>query len=1001
MIGKIISHYRIVEMLGEGGMGIVYAADDTLLGRRVAIKLPTITSNQHHFRARFLREARAISNLSHPHIATIYDYGETDEGQPYIVMELVTGPTLSAVMRENPLTLLRAVEIIRDIAEALAEAHRHGIIHRDIKPSNVLLNQRQEVKVLDFGLAKQINEERKSPTDPEAKTLLATQTRSGVIVGTPLYLSPEQARSAPVDARSDIFSLGALLYECVTGSPAFAAADFLDIAFKIVHSDPSPPSELNPHVPAELDRIILKALAKDPAARYQSAEDLISDLEAVRDELKQVSHQTTQRVQRAPKTKGETETTTLSDIMRRPRLSFLAVLITIITASLALGIYLYFRHQPLHQPTAEAQRWYEMGTNALRDGAYYQASNMLQRAIKTDPQFPLAHARYAEALMELDDISKARAELLEADRYIPDRSALPQLDQLRLAAITATARRDFAGALKAYQEITRLTPDKAEAFVDLGRAYESAEDIKNAIESYIKAADLEKQSPTPLLRVGILYGRQKEMQSANAAFDKAYELYNAQGSVEGRAQVHYQRGFMLRDLNKIQEAHAELQKSYDLARTTQNEPQQILSLLQLSTVSFAEGNTSQAEQSAREAVDLAQARGMESLVARGLVDLGSAYFIHGKIDEAEKYFRQALDAAHRYNGRRYEARALLALGSLLIQKGATDEGLQAVEQALDFYQQGGYRTQVAQCSILIGRVKQSKGDFTGAMQAFSEQLQSAEQFGDKAQVSKFHGEIGNVLAAQEKFSAALDHFKQKYDIAESLGDKSSIGYSLLNRGHVLWQMGLYPEASEMLGQATAIADQPTGGFKALLSAIYRTEAELALSQRRFKVAQDKIQQALTTAGTPDKLLEVEAKRVLGLAESDSGQKQAGRQLCEEALAKARQAGDDAWISASLLSLAQTTLEDGDAASAHELALQAQAQFARGGQLASEWLAWLIAARASQSAGETGKARAEALESLNRLSRLQQEWGPGDFNAYLKRPDIQLARKQLGEWEPGN
>src|SRR5438067_821814 len=173
MIGRTISHYRIVEKLGEGGMGVVYIAEDTLLGRRVAFKtLTTRGDDIQHFRARFLREARAVSALSHPHIAHIYDYGETAEGDPYIVMELIKGQTLSDLMHKEALTISRSIEIIKQVAEALGEAHHQGIIHRDIKPSNVAINERGNVKVLDFGLAKQLDPGPINLADPEQRTLL-------------------------------------------------------------------------------------------------------------------------------------------------------------------------------------------------------------------------------------------------------------------------------------------------------------------------------------------------------------------------------------------------------------------------------------------------------------------------------------------------------------------------------------------------------------------------------------------------------------------------------------------------------------------------------------------------------------------------------------------------------------------------------------------------------------------------------------------------------------
>src|ERR1051325_5079108 len=266
MIGKTISHYRVVEKLGEGGMGIVYVAEDTLLGRRVAIKMLTIKPGQdeHHFRTRFLREARAVSALSHPHIATIHDYGETKRGQPYIVMELVRGETLGDVMASGSLTITRALQIIQQVAEALAEAHRNGVVHRDIKPSNVAIDHRGDVKVLDFGLAKQLNVEAKEVTDPERQTLLTSQTQEGVIVGTPLYLSPEQALGAEIDARSDIFAVGSLLYECVAGRPAFDGASRMEICTKVIRDDPVPPSKLNPDVPPAADQIPRKPLPKQP-----------------------------------------------------------------------------------------------------------------------------------------------------------------------------------------------------------------------------------------------------------------------------------------------------------------------------------------------------------------------------------------------------------------------------------------------------------------------------------------------------------------------------------------------------------------------------------------------------------------------------------------------------------------------------------------------------------------------------------------------------------------
>ena len=277
--GKIISHYRILDRLGEGGMGVVYKAEDTRLGRLVAIKFPGQGADRQSFRARFLNEARAISALNHPHIATVHDYGETEEGDPFLVMELVGGQDLTEKLNSGTLTLGEAVRIIADVAGALDAAHRHGIVHRDVKPSNIRISNEAQVKVLDFGLSKQIQDLK---LDADASTLHGPAlTSPGIVVGTPHYLSPEQARSAPVDARSDIFALGTLLYECVTGRPAFAGANVIEVGAQVLHVDPPPPSEINPHVTPELDQVTLKALNKDPEARYQTAAEMRADLETV------------------------------------------------------------------------------------------------------------------------------------------------------------------------------------------------------------------------------------------------------------------------------------------------------------------------------------------------------------------------------------------------------------------------------------------------------------------------------------------------------------------------------------------------------------------------------------------------------------------------------------------------------------------------------------------------------------------------------------------------
>jgi serine/threonine protein kinase len=304
MIGQTISHYKILEKLGGGGMGIVYKAEDTKLKRMVALKfLPPHVSLDNEVKERFMHEAQAASALDHNNICTIYEIGESEDGQMYMAMALYEGETLQDKIERGPLPLEEALNIAAQIGEGLAKAHEKEIVHRDIKPANIMITSDGVAKILDFGLAKL-----------SGRTKL---TKEGTTLGTVAYMSPEQVRGEPVDKRTDIWALGVILYEMIAGKSPFEADYEQAIMYSIMNEEPEP---ISGDVPEELQNVISGALEKDPEKRFQSVDQIVSQLKKMQG-IRQVS-----------------EAKPLMRLLRKPKIAIAALAIVIVLIIIALII---------------------------------------------------------------------------------------------------------------------------------------------------------------------------------------------------------------------------------------------------------------------------------------------------------------------------------------------------------------------------------------------------------------------------------------------------------------------------------------------------------------------------------------------------------------------------------------------------------------------------------------------------------------------------------------
>lgn len=932
MLDRTLSHYRIVEKIGAGGMGVVYRAHDEQLDRDVAVKvLPPGTLSDENARRRFRREAMSLAKLNHPHVGAVYDFGQQD-GIDFLVMELVTGISLDTKLASGPLPEREVVRLGMQMIEALEAAHSQGIIHRDLKPGNLRLTSDGRLKVLDFGLAQW-----SAPDDIAAATV--TLTKAQEVSGTVPYMAPEQLRGQKADERSDLYSAGAVLYELATGRRAFGSTSGPQLVAEILERAPSPPSSHNRQISPALESIVLKALDKDPGLRYQSAKEMRVDLERMSSGTVPITRRPASKAWRL--------------------LPILLLLIVALTALYFSRWRLGFSRIPASSATTPVNWRRSVAVVGFRnlsgkpDDAWLSTalSEMLTTELAAGEQLRTVPGENVARMKS--DLSLADADSFGSDTLAKIRKRLGT-DLVVLGSYVATGksgdkiRLDIRLQDTGAGETIALLSETGTQSELLDLVSRTGAELREKLgvgmvpageESNVRASLPSKPGAARLYSEGLAKLRVYEAQQARDLLEKAVAAdpshapshaalasawsalgYDAKAREEAQKAFELSSSLSRQEKLSIEAGYRELLRDWPKAIQSYRTlwelfPDNVDYGLRLANAQTAAGQGSDAMKTIQVLQQLPSPATEDARI--DLAESNAASSL-GDFKHAQAAALRAVKTGQSQGAKLVVAQALIAGGGASERLGQADDATKMFTQAQQLFAAAGDQRGSSVAVMRVGDVFYDKGDFDSARKRFEESLATFRRLGAQQNVAAALNRIGNVAYGLTNLQEARDYYQQTLKIDRETGNKAGIAGGLGNLANVLDGLGDLKGAlqlhQECLQAFTEVGDKRgMGSTLNNLGVVFSEIGDLTNAKANFQQARQMQKETAHRRG--------EAFATSGLGDVYLAQGELGdaRTYSEEALQMRQDMGETLNVALSNMQLAMITLEEGHPDKAGELA----------------------------------------------------------------------------------